>query len=179
VSKTALLTRAIISIVLAVLGVFVAAVVFGGRSDIEHLQRCSMAASTAFCRLPVCFAFAGYAHRTSARGSSTLRIRYRARPAGPRDHPGRLCGGGQCAFTVGTPRRNAGGAVAAIRIGSLGRVNRQSSESVPRWHRSGCCFRCSPASAVPFAMASVAICPRLDAVHPLYRVPLALRSSPA
>ncbi len=63
VSKTALLTRAIVAVVLAVLGVFVAALVFGGRSEIEHLQPLFdggvhgilQAAGLLF------FAFAGYA----------------------------------------------------------------------------------------------------------------------
>ena len=179
VSKTALLTRAIVAVVLAVLGVFVAAVAFGGRSDIEHLQPLFdggvhgilQAAGLLF------FAFAGYA-RIATLGEEVIDPAHTI----PRAIPLAL------AITLVVYAAVAVSALLAVGAAALAQAPAPLVAAIEsgRWAALSPLIRVGAAvaslgvllsllagvSRTAFAMASNRDLPALlDAVHPRYRVP--------
>jgi APA family basic amino acid/polyamine antiporter len=179
VSKTALLTRAIVAVVLAVLGVFVAAVAFGGRSDIEHLQPLFdggvhgilQAAGLLF------FAFAGYA-RIATLGEEVIDPAHTI----PRAIPLAL------AITLVVYAAVAVSALLAVGADALAQAPAPLVVAIEsgRWAALSALIRVGAAvaslgvllsllagvSRTAFAMASNRDLPALlDAVHPRYRVP--------
>jgi APA family basic amino acid/polyamine antiporter len=179
VSKTALLTRAIVAVVLAVLGVFVAAVVFGGRSEIEHLQPLFdggvhgilQAAGLLF------FAFAGYA-RIATLGEEVIDPAHTI----PRAIPLAL------AITLVVYAAVAVSALLAIGAAGLAQAPAPLVAAIEssRWTALSPLIRAGAAvaslgvllsllagvSRTAFAMAANRDLPSLlDAVHPRYRVP--------
>ena len=179
VSKTALLTRAIVAVVLAVLGVFVAAVAFGGRSEIEHLQPLFdggvygilQAAGLLF------FAFAGYA-RIATLGEEVIDPAHTI----PRAIPLAL------AITLVVYAAVAVSALLAVGANALAQAPAPLVAAIEssRWAALSPLIRVGAAvaslgvllsllagvSRTAFAMASNRDLPALlDAVHPRYRVP--------
>ena len=179
VSKTALLTRAIVAVVLAVLGVFVAAVAFGGRSEIEHLQPLFdggvygilQAAGLLF------FAFAGYA-RIATLGEEVIDPAHTI----PRAIPLAL------AITLVVYAAVAVSALLAVGANALAQAPAPLVAAIEssRWAALAPLIRVGAAVAslgvllsllagvgrTAFAMASNRDLPALlDAVHPRYRVP--------
>jgi APA family basic amino acid/polyamine antiporter len=179
VSKTALLTRAIVAIVLAVLAVFVVAAVFGGGSRLDHLQPLFdggvhgilQAAGLLF------FAFAGYA-RIATLGEEVIDPAHTI----PRAIPLAL------AITLAVYAAVAVSALLAVGAGVLAQTPAPLIAAIEagRWAALSPVVRLGAAvaslgvllsllagvSRTAFAMASNRDLPAfLAAVHPRYRVP--------
>ena len=179
VSKTALLTRGIVAIVLAVLAVFVGAAVFGGQADVDHLQPLFdtgvygilQAAGLLF------FAFAGYA-RIATLGEEVIDPAHTI----PRAIPLALAIALAVYAAVAVSALLAAGAavlaqapaplVAAIESGRWAALSPVIRVGAAVASLGVLLSLLAGVSRTAFAMASNRDLPAfLDAVHPRYRVP--------